>query len=649
MWRSAAALWPATLFLLVAAVLGGVETGARFPHVAVGLGLVAVSALAGARELRDPLRLGTGARWLLGALVVTAVASWWASQMPRAGLVGLLVLPSLLLLPAATARLLAGPRERRLGVAAWGAALTLVAVWALIVDGGRVGEPVGDPRLLAAILVTGLPLAALGWREPGAMRWIAGAAALSTVGVLLATRSVVATLALAVACAVAAPRIGRGRNLVARRGAARRRLDRPRPRSGDPRRDIGGSRAVDGGPRRLERRARAPLARLGTGHGRLDGGRLSPSGAGSPRTAPGLGSPRSTPLVLALELGLPALALLLAASVAFVRARRARRATAMDPGLALAGAAGLAAGCVALGADAWLTTPASSVTLALAAGFLFAGEGPPPGRARRGSIGLAVAHLAVLVWLGMPLVAAGQLYEQARDEENAGRRARLLTDAVERDPRFPLYRARVAWGGAARADQAAWRPLLEAAYEARGVAPLWLRAAERAARAGKRGDARRAAGRALALAPHSAPAAFLLHVLTPGDVDCAARAMLVEPRLAAAVRWRGHETERRRALARVGAWPGVDRRWKLQFLRQARGAAPGGGAELELVTRLDEDAATSLSLRVFRRAPWPAEVLSWSVDREAASRIRVPPATTRADSSAAAFPSTGCAPGAEGD
>jgi len=79
-------------------------------------------------------------------------------------------------------------------------------------------------------------------------------------------------------------------------------------------------------------------------------------------------------------------------------------------------------------------------------------------------------------------------------------------------------------------------------------------------------------------------------------------------------------------------------------LRQAHAAAPGGGPTTELEVRVDGDAATAMSVRRFGRAPWPAVVARFELDRDAARRIRVPRATELAGAAAEAFPARRCAP-----
>jgi hypothetical protein len=627
---------------------GGFATAARFPHAWIGYLALLLTALAGASALADPLRLG-GARWLLWALLAGVAASTVVSEVPRAGRVGVVLLPAILLLPEAIARLLRDAAARRLAILGWGVATAGIGAWALIDmawrEGSRAAAPLGHHNLLAACLAMSLPIAAIGWRERGLGRAVAAAAVLSGVGALAATRSLTGLLALGAAAWIGARRAGRARELLAGVALLGLGLAVPRletiVRGADP---SASARAVylhGAWSGAIDR----PL--LGWGAGSTPwtlAAFLAPRPGVNP---PGelVGDPHSTPMILAFELGLPSLALALAVAFAFARARW-RVASPADPALALAGRAALAAGAVALCGGAWLHLPALPMTLALTAGFALAADGGAVGasRWRRLAVGAyVVAALAVLT----PLALAHRAYEQAQGATDAARRGALLAEAVRRDPAFPLYRARLAWGESDRAGEpdGDWRELRRAAARARGVAPLWLRTATLAVAAGERGAALQAAMRAMAFDPLSGAAPFLLHVAEPRDVDCAARALLAEPKLAAATLWRGRESERRGVLARIARWPGIDAGWRREFLEQALAAAPGEGVEVDLVTRIDGEPALASSLFLFRRSPWPAELTRFRLDRDAARRIRVPRASELAGAPASAFPKRGCAPG----
>jgi hypothetical protein len=559
-----------------------------------------------------------------------------------------LLLPALLLVPAAVGRLVRDAPSRRLAVAAWGAAVSGVAVWSLadtVWRGAvRAAAPLGSPEILAAVLAVALPVAAVGWRERGAHRAVAAVAVVLGVGALAATRTLVGLLALGAAAWVASRRAGRARELLL--GVALLALGLAVPRlaatvSGD---DAAATVRADEARAAWSGARERPL--LGWGPGTAP---WTMSGFVAVRPGPAAaeaasGGPAWSPVALAFELGLPPLALWLAVAVAFARARR--RGPAVDPPLAVAAAAALAAAVVALATGASPALPAFSVTALLVAGFALAGESDAPPAARRWQ-GIAVAaYVVAAAALLTPAVRAHRAYEAALHAGDPEVRSEALDRAVRLDPLFPLYRARAAWGddAAAGGEVGDWRELGAAAAAAQGVPSLWLRAAAVAHAAGEDGPARQAAARAMAFDRLSGAAPFLIHRSLPRDIDCAARSLLAEPKLAAATAWRGRERERLRVLARVAIWKGIDERWRQEFVRQARAAAPGDGPTVELVTQIDAAAATAISPRLFRRSPWTAAVARFELDRDAARRIRVPRASDLVSSAASAFPARRCAP-----
>jgi hypothetical protein len=243
-----------------------------------------------------------------------------------------------------------------------------------------------------------------------------------------------------------------------------------------------------------------------------------------------------------------------------------------------------------------------------------------------------------------PVHRAHADYQRAVATRDAHERVRALESAIGRDPGFPLYPARRAWLLTGDPPVAA-RAAVEAARTGLGVAPLWLRAGVLALEAESPALARPALERALALDPLSAGAPFALYVASGGvDVDCAARALVAEPVLAAATFWRGREAERAAAIARARAWPGVDAGWRSAFAAQAARAHPDGGEQRDLVYRIDGTPAVSASLHLFRRSPWPAELLRIRVDAGAARQIDLPAASVMASSAREAFPPRRCAP-----
>jgi len=181
----------------------------------------------------------------------------------------------------------------------------------------------------------------------------------------------------------------------------------------------------------------------------------------------------------------------------------------------------------------------------------------------------------------------------------------LLWRAVELDPGFPLYRSRLdPWG---------------AAESASGLAPLWLLAGIDPLIEAERREA--ALEMACDLDPLSALAPFeLMRLLrahgTPADnprvVERAARAVLAEPLLLAAVAFEGDPDLRQELLARVQSWPGLPPGWLAAFEElwfRLEWSSGGEGAPVDVLS-VDADGrpAVSLSLFAFRRQPWPFSI-----------------------------------------
>ena len=205
------------------------------------------------------------------------------------------------------------------------------------------------------------------------------------------------------------------------------------------------------------------------------------------------------------------------------------------------------------------------------------------------------------------------------------------------DPQFALYAARWAWSADAPVEERAAGAAGGACR--RGVSALWLRAGSLALEAGWSGPAREALLRAQALDPLSAFAPFQLASLGGGrdaavpPADCAARALAAEPRLVAASFWRGREGQRRAAIDRLEHWPGIDAGWRSEMLTQTAaatepmpsGAPQGAGVdEVEpLAAQIDTTPALAVSLHLFRRSPWPADVARIRVERAGVRRDEV--------------------------
>lgn len=643
------ALLPAALLALFAFACGGFASAAGWPAGPVGAALLLALGAVGTREASDPLRLGR-ARGLVPALWLAVALSVALSPVPRAGWTALALLPALLMLPAVVGRGLADPARRRGALAAWSVVVTAVGAiglhGVLFIGDPRAARPLGHHNLLAAFLVVTLPVALLGLRERGGPRVAAAAAGLAGLGALAATRSLGGLAAATVVALLAAPRLGRARHLVA--GAALLAIAALVPRGAAILTGADGSGAV--------RRGYAAAALAGwwqrpvTGHG---AGSTPWRLAEWMRPVPGVhppgelvGETHSLPLALLFELGALGAALACAVAVAFVLRRWRDRAGAADPGLLDAGLLGVAGGLVASLSDAWLAVPALPVALAASAGAALAGAGRPavasPRSVRALALGVLVVGAAALVRPAL----AWRAWESARTAPDWRETGRRLAHAVRLDPSFPLYRARWAWTADRPAAERA-AAALEAARAAGGVAPLWVRAGSTAFEAGDSAGARAALERAMALDPLAPTAPFLLHVASGGaQIECAARAMLSEPRLAAATAWRGFPRQRERAFELVRGWPGIDAGWRRAFHQRALaiGTIPFAGDEVDLAVEVDRTSALAMSLHLFRRSPLRGEVSRIRLDSGMARELRLPSAATLATSSAAAFPRESCAP-----
>jgi hypothetical protein len=629
--------------------------------------------------LPDPLRLGSAGRWLPAALWIAAAGSAFASPVPRAGRVGLLLLPAFLVLPAAVERCWAGvargpgrPWTLR-GLRAVAAVVGLVALGALAqaaASGGlatRPALPLGHHNLLAAWLVLLLPFALLPAREPGRWRWLGRGAGLGALLALLASRSLLGLLAAGIE-AIVVLCLAR-----ARRGSGE---DRRRSRVA-----LGFfvllSLLLAGGAALQVRRlgdllaGRDPSARARAVYyaAGWKGFRARPALGWGPGATPwtiarflvplpGVDPPgeivpdlHSLPLQVAYELGAPGLLLALALAGLFARRRLAELPRAADLGLAGAGLCGLAGGAVVALGSAAVTVTALPVAAALAAGAALAGARPAlvpgsgerPDPADRPRRRVALVGSAIALYFLAPLLAAQLCWEHAGFAGDLRGARAVLQRAVDLDPAFPLYRARRAW----LADSGALSAAVEArraAARADRLAPLWLQAGVAGAIAGRpwAADALR---RACVLDPLGPFAPFFLAVSAPDAPEApalAARALGAEPRLAAATLWTGREDLLARAVAIAAAWPGVDPGWRGALARAVEHLPADDGTRGWLYVAVDEDPAESLSLNAFRRRPWPAPWRLVELRGAAARSLRLPSAATLPSTQPAVFAAAGC-------
>ena len=180
-----------------------------------------------------------------------------------------------------------------------------------------------------------------------------------------------------------------------------------------------------------------------------------------------------------------------------------------------------------------------------------------------------------------------------------------LRAAVAADPRFPLYHVRLdPWAAARAAD---------------GLAPLWLLAGLVETEDNER--RREALERACDLDPLSALAPFELMRLEraagtaagdPRVAERAARAILAEPLLLAAVVFEGDPDLRAEVHRGIQTWPGLPPGWSESFEELWLGLDWSNGAEGPprdvLSVGADGRAAVSFSLFAFRRPPWPLSI-----------------------------------------
>lgn len=618
---------PALLLALFAAWSGTYDLGTTAAASSAGLLALAGTLLFLGSPWRDPLGLGASGRLLPLALWISMVVSLWASPVPRAGRMGILLLPAFLYLPGAVARCWRTEADRRRGLRAVALATAGISLWALadwLVRGlERPALPLGHHNLLAAWLVIVLPLAVLPAREPGPWRFVGIVGGGLAVITILATRSLggIAALAVEGLALIVWKRRQRGTAallaLLILAGAATQVPRLMRIATGeDP---SARSRAVY-----YKAGWEGFLARpvLGWGPGSTPwtlSAFTDPAPGASPRTE-AVGDLHSLPLQIAYELGIPGLLLAIAVAAVFAR-RRLRESRGSEP--VLAGLLGLAGGAVASLASGAIAVTALPLAVAVAAGAALSKNPEERGADLPARLYTVIALLALA-----PSELARWHYDRARAADVAGRRnvARAeIARAVALDPTFPLYRMRLALlGGGDRAALA-----LRAAEDGVAVPVLWT-VAGILGYTEKEPWAPTALERACSLAPLDPLPPFYLMLSDPPAPIHGAHALLADPRLAAATVWGRRPLEQ--ALEEVRQWPGVDPGWKEALIAAARASEPRRGfitRKIGLEMDMDESlAGQSLSLAVFRRRPWPLQWGLIDVRADLLPRLSLPPAAT---------------------
>jgi O-antigen ligase len=652
----------------LAAVLSGVWCGTFFggaswagSTAAAVLPLILL-ATAGV-EAGDPLRLGRAGRLLPAALWIASAASAWASPVPRAGRVALILLPAYLALPGTVARCWSREAGRRLGLRALSGAVGAVALLSfaglLWLHTERTSLPLGHHNLLAAWLLILLPLSLLPAWETGRWRFLGWGSGLAGVAAVLASRSLlgIAALAievLAVVLFLIIPENRRDRGSAGKTGGLVLLLLVALVAL------VAGAVA---GPRAwrilsgsdLSTAARAVyyrggwegfLARpiLGWGPGSVPWtiARVLHPRPGVNPASEVVGELHSLPLQLAYELGITGLLLAVGLVVLFIFRRLTGRRAAPDRPLLAAGLLGLLGAVVASLGSASLAITALPLAAAVAAGATLAGEPPrEPAGASGGGRWPARAYGAIALLLLSPILLASYHYGQAVHGSSPQATRDHLARAVALDPAFPLYRARLGWLLARSAAGPGADLARQAAEEASGVGPLWLAAGVLALGAGQPA-APPAQAEACALDPLSPFAPYFLAVAAPRSPDAssyAAHALLAEPRLLAATFWDRHPRLLAATLREVVSRPGIDRGWQDALLAAAgRLPSPAGPGERGwLALEIDQDPSRSLSLYAFRRPPWPLEWPLVEVHEALLAGLDLPSASALRSSSAAPF------------
>ncbi|HEY3567038.1 MAG TPA: O-antigen ligase family protein [Thermoanaerobaculia bacterium] len=635
-----AGLIPPLLLALFGAWCGTFAWGPWWQASAAGTLALLGSLLWIAPPWRDPLRLGPTGRLLPWALWIALAASAWASPVPRAGWVALILLPAFLVLPGVVERCWRRELDRRWGLRGVALAVAGVSLWALIdwlaLGSPRAAMPLGHHNLLAAWLVILLPLAVLPAREPGAWRLLGIAAGGLAAGTILASRSLAGCAALGVAALLAFGfRAGRSRRrwgwlalLAAALLISLVQLPRARQiASGtDPSAQARGA-YLAAGVQGLKGR---PL--LGWGPGAVPWTvsafldpvlRVNPWGET-------VGDLHSLPVQLAYELGLTGLLLVGGLAVLFFVRRIAEREEGRDPALLLGGLLGLGGGAVAALGSGAVAVTALPLAAAVAAGAALAGSGRGKGRSSR--LPVRIYTLVAVIAL-FPLELARWHYDRARLADSAGKpleAEREIAAAARLDPQFPLYPMRLALLRARRPQEsAAAAALAHRAAALGGATPsLWLVAGILGYGA-KEPWAGAALEKACFLDPFNPFPPFyglLADRASPEAPSRGAQALLNEPRLAAAVFWERHPDRLADAVALVRGWPEVGSGWKEALLAAMPSSAARVGPTGSLALTIDHQQEVTLALPVFRRRPWDTIWPLIEYRQRIWAGIRIPPA-----------------------
>ncbi len=632
------------LLLLLFGAWCGTFWGVSFPAGAVAAGsLLGTLCWVGA-SWRDPLRLGAAGRLLPPALWIVVAAGAWASPVPRAGWMAVLLLPAFLALPGVVERCWRRGADRRRGLRALAVLVAGVSAWALldwlILGTPRPSMPLGHHNLLAAWLVLLLPLAVLPAREPGPWRLAGLAAGVLGAIAILASRSLLGFGGLAVEALLGfAGRVNRRQRrwwavlLALALLVSILQLPRiVRIASGeDPSARARATYWTAGVKGFLER----PVLGWGPGSTAWTSAAFLDPIPGVNPWGESVGELHSLPLQLAYELGLTGLLLTLGLTALFFARRTGEREEGRDPALLTGGLLGLGGGAVASLGSGALAVMALPLAAAVAGGAALAGSGR--GQLRPESPWPIRIYAAAALLALLPLELARWRYDRAAAADAAGRggeAASELKAAARLDPLFPLYPMRLALlrdreAGDQPGDNPEASRLARKAAEKGGAVPaLWMVAGILGVSA-DRPWAGEALDKACALDPLGPFPPF--YRMLAGRMEKAAsaygaHALMAEPRLMAASFWERHPDLLRRTLETVRSWPGVDAGWKEALIAGAPPATGWRGPFSRIELLIDAEPEASLSLVAFRRHPWPARWPLVQVRQETVVGLRVPPA-----------------------
>ncbi|HEV8577688.1 MAG TPA: O-antigen ligase family protein [Thermoanaerobaculia bacterium] len=650
-----AGLAPPLLLALFGAWCGTFAWGASSPA-----GAVAVIVLLGALSVfgaswRDPLRLGDVGRLLPLALWITVAASAWASPVPRAGWMAVVLLPAFLGLPGTVERCWRREVDRRRGLRALAIVVTGISLWALldwlILGTPRPSMPLGHHNLLAAWLVILLPLSVLPAREEGRWRLTGLAAGALAACAIIASRSLAGLAGLAMEALIgfggrARPRWRRWWAVLLALVFLLSLVQLPRVARIVAGKDPSAQARASYWAAGVKGFSARPLLGWGPGAAAWTSATFLDPTPGVNPWGESVGELHSLPLQVGYELGLTGILLALGLTVLFFIRRILEREEGRDPGLLGSGLLGLGGGAVASLGSGALAVTALPLAAAVAAGAALAGSGR--GKTRPDSRGpLWIYAAAALLALLRPELARWH-YDRAAAADAAGRHTEAeaaLESAMRSDPAFPLYPMRLALlrdrrtGARAEASQLA----LEAAERGGAVPSLWLVAGILGAAAGRPWGAG-ALENACALDPLNPFPPFYRMLASPAESAAplyGAHALLAEPHLAAASFFERHPELLQRSLAAVRPWPGVDAGWKETLLAAAQtNGQRGPSSKIELL--IDAEPETSLSLSLFRRSRWPARWPLIQVRQEAVDRLGLPAALSWRGTSPAAVRAVPC-------